>query len=130
MPKPWNKKKLKKGSPKNTTKYSEALMELAADFLEHCDTLEEFEKLATIAMISWNLSLETQQTIAELVEDYTSNVLECESPEEAESISSIIYHMIDLKKILYPDDLTHIADIKARDNGDEFRLQVAHVRGV
>jgi hypothetical protein len=108
-------------SPKGVAKMSEVLEEFVAPYLGHTRNHGEREKLFSIAIVAWNLSLmpedERQQAI--------DQVLAGQSVLARQDTQEILDEMIARKQQYFTDNERLIVDFELQDRRNDWQLSVA-----
>ncbi len=102
-------------------KMSEVLEAFIAPYMEYAETEESFEKLVSIAVIAWNISLLPRSAQTKAINDLLISL----PPETRADGKSIIRDLMRRKRIHFSKIRRAIIEFEVTDTRDGFHLMVA-----
>lgn len=106
-------------------KISASLVELVEPYLEEVETRQQFELIAGLGVLAWNIASSPPGEGEAL---YREAVGKLQAP-ETELAEELIQELVEQKLLLFPDDRRIVVSWDVRKVGDQFILRAASLSG-
>jgi len=128
------KKKLEQGpfredkiviEPSGKVKMSEVLTDFVEPYLEFTETVEDYRKLLTLAVMAWNASFLPEKEQQEMIDRVLDKGIPTGTEELKAGLKKIVNELIVRKKIYFSEYTRRIIDFEVTDMGRDYHLAVA-----
>lgn len=113
----------------NGPELSAVLLEFIEPYKKDAPTREAYEKLVTLAIISWNAAIHCGEKRKEYVQIMVNTIVGMAGEEWRRDAESIIEMMIKRKDRYFSDDKRYIADYRLTETDKVYHLAVASLVG-
>ncbi len=106
-------------------KLSAVLLEFIEPYKKDAPTREAYEKLVTVAVISWNAALQDGSEQTKYIQTMVDAIVDMAGEEWRKDSEDIIEMMVKRKERYFADDKRYIVDYRLTETSQEYRLAVA-----